>query len=56
MIPDLGPHAPFIWSSYAIVFSVLASLTGWLIWDGNRQSRALAELDARSAKRPADTR
>lgn len=51
MIPDMGPHAAFIWSSYAIVAIVLGGLTAWLIVDGRKQARKLADYEARSAKR-----
>ncbi|MEQ1694487.1 MAG: heme exporter protein CcmD [Hyphomicrobiaceae bacterium] len=51
MIPDMGPHAAFIWMSYAIMTGVLAALIAWLILDGRKQSRLLAALEARSAKR-----
>lgn len=47
MIPDLGPHAAFIWASYALMAVVLAALTAWLILDGRRQSRLLDALEAR---------
>ena len=48
---DFGKHAPFIWSSYGIVALVLVALIAWLIWDGRRQARALADLDARGVRR-----
>ena len=51
MIPDMGPHAAFIWSSYALMAAVLAGLIAWLVLDGRRQSRLLAEYEARSGKR-----
>ena len=48
---DLGPHAAFIWLSYAAVTLVIGVLIGWLAADGKRQSRALADLEARGVKR-----
>jgi heme exporter protein D len=51
MIPDMGPHAAYIWSAYAIVAVTLAALIVWLVLDGKRQHRALAALEARGAKR-----
>ena len=48
---DLGPHAAFIWSSYAAVALAVAGLIGWLITDGRRYERRLAELDARGVRR-----
>ena len=51
MIPDMGPHAAFIWSAYALMASVLAALIAWLILDGRKQSRLLAQYEARTANR-----
>ena len=48
---DLGKHAVFIWSSYGIVAIVLTALIAWLISDGLRLRRRLAELDAQGIKR-----
>jgi heme exporter protein D len=51
---DLGPHAAFIWSAYAITVVVLAGLIAWLIADGRLQQRRLADLDARGVKRRSE--
>ena len=48
---DLGPHAAYIWVSYAVVALVLAGLVAWLVADGRHQQRLLDELDARGVKR-----
>jgi heme exporter protein D len=48
---DLGPHAAFIWASYAVATAVLAALIGWLILDGRRQQQLIDELEARGVKR-----
>lgn len=48
---DLGKHAVFIWSSYAVVVAVLASLTAWLVIEGSRLKRRLAKLEARGVRR-----
>jgi len=48
---DLGKHAVFIWSSYAIVVVVLTALIVWLISDGGRLKRRLADLEARGVRR-----
>ena len=48
---DLGPHAAYIWASYAVVALVLGGLVAWLVADGRHQQRLLAELDARGVKR-----
>lgn len=50
---DLGPHAAFIWASYAVYAVVLAVLIGWLVWDGRRIRSRLAELEARGVARRA---
>lgn len=48
---DLGPHAAFIWASYAAVFSVIAALIVWLLATGAQYRRRLAELEARGVRR-----
>jgi heme exporter protein D len=48
---DLGPHAAYIWASYAIVAVVLAVLVAWLIADGRHQQRLLDDLEARGVRR-----
>jgi heme exporter protein D len=48
---DLGPHAAFIWASYAIYAVVLAGLIVWLVWDGARIRSRLADLEARGVSR-----
>lgn len=45
-MPDLGPHAAFIWSAYAIVALVLAVLIVWIIADGRRQRSILERLES----------
>jgi len=47
---DLGPHAAYIWSAYAVVAVTLAALIGWLIIDGRRQRRVIDEIEARSRR------
>ncbi|MGQ0673539.1 MAG: heme exporter protein CcmD [Hyphomicrobium sp.] len=48
---DLGPHAAYIWTSYAIFWSVLGALVVWLVADGRRQRRALDDLEQRGIRR-----
>lgn len=48
---DLGPHAQFIISSYAVVAFVLGGLVAWLWVDGARQKRLMADLEARGIRR-----
>jgi heme exporter protein D len=53
---DLGPHAAFIWSSYAVTAIVLAALLTWLIWDGKRHRQRLADLESRGVRRRSGAR
>lgn len=48
---DLGPHAGFIWISYAAVTAVVGALTAWLIFDGKKQAAAMEDLEKRGARR-----
>ena len=48
---NLGPHAAFIWISYAAVTFVVAGLVAWLIFDGRKQAAAMQELEKRGARR-----
>jgi heme exporter protein D len=48
---DLGPHAAFIWASYAATALVLVGLATWLVIDGRRQQRLVADLEARGVRR-----
>lgn len=48
---NLGPHAAFIWISYAAVTVTIAGLIVWLILDGKRQAADLAALEKRGIKR-----
>jgi heme exporter protein D len=48
---DLGPHAAYIWASYAVAALVLAGLAAWLVGDGRHQQRLLDDLDARGIRR-----
>ena len=51
---DLGPHAAYIWASYAVAAVILAGLVAWLWLDNRRQRRALADLEARGVRRRSD--
>jgi heme exporter protein D len=55
MIPDLGPHAAFIWSAYGSFAVVLGALIAWLLADGAAQARKLADFEARGIKRRSDS-
>jgi len=51
LLPDLGPHAAFIWACYGAVGGVLMGLAAWLIFDGRRLERRLSEIEARDPRR-----
>jgi heme exporter protein D len=48
---DLGPHAGFIWMSYAAMTFIVGGLIAWFVFDGWRQQRALRDLEARGISR-----
>jgi heme exporter protein D len=53
---DLGPNAGFIWASYGAAAAVLAALVAWVVADGRRQARLIAELEARGVTRRSKPR
>jgi len=44
LLLDLGKHAVFIWSSYAIVAIVIVVLIAWLVIEGRKYQRQIAQL------------
>jgi len=48
---DLGPHAAFIWLSYAAVAVTVIGVILWLIADGARQRADLDALERQGVKR-----
>ena len=50
-MPDLGPHAMFIWSAYALTFVAVGILTVSISIDDRQQRETLAELERRGVKR-----
>lgn len=50
-MPDLGPHAIFIWAAYALTFVAVGILTVSILIDDRRQRETLAELERRGIKR-----
>jgi heme exporter protein D len=50
-MPDLGPHAIFIWAAYALTFVAVAILALSILIDDRHQRETLAELERRGIKR-----
>ncbi len=53
---DFGPHTGFILAAYAATIAVLAGLAIWLVYDGRRHARTLAELESRGIRRRSSGR
>ncbi len=51
---DLGPHAAFIWASYAVTAVVVAGLVIRAILEERGQRQALARLEAQGIRRRSD--
>lgn len=43
---SLGPYAPFIVTSYALVTLVVIALIAWIVFDHRRQRQTLRDLEA----------
>ena len=50
-MPDLGPHAAFIWAAYAVTFIAVAALVTYIVQDDRRQRRLLADLERQGITR-----
>jgi heme exporter protein D len=50
-MPDLGPHAAFIWAAYAVTFIAVAGLVTYIVQDDRRQRRLLADLERQGITR-----
>ncbi len=48
---NLGPHADFIFASYAVTVFVIAALVGWVVLDYAAQRRVLGDLEERGVTR-----
>jgi heme exporter protein CcmD len=48
---DFGPNAVYVWASYGAGTVLLASMVGWLFFDGARQKQHLDRLEARGVTR-----
>jgi heme exporter protein D len=51
MLVNLGPHADFIITAYAVVVLVIAALIGWIAFDYAAQRRILSDLEERGVTR-----
>jgi heme exporter protein D len=51
---DLGPHADFIVIAYGFATLVVATMIAWIVVDYRRQTRSLAELEARGVTRRSE--
>ena len=51
---DLGPHADFIVIAYGLAILIVAGMIGWIVLDYRRQTRSLAELEARGVTRRSE--
>lgn len=50
-MPDLGPHAVFIWAAYGITLVAVAALVMAIVSDDRRQRRLIAELERQGLTR-----
>jgi heme exporter protein D len=50
-MPDLGPHAVFIWAAYAVTFIAVAGLVFFIVQDDRRQRQILADLERQGIRR-----
>jgi heme exporter protein D len=51
---ELGTHAAFIVSAYGFATLIVAAMIAWIVVDHRRQTRSLAELEARGATRRSE--
>ena len=51
---NLGPHAAFIVSAYAVTIVIVAGLIVWIVLDRRHLSRALEELEAHGVTRRSE--
>jgi heme exporter protein D len=52
----LGPYATFILGAYGTAALIVAGMIAWVIIDHRRQTRALADLEARGVTRRSEVR
>jgi heme exporter protein D len=51
---NLGPHAAFIISAYAIATTVIGAVIAWVLLDYRRQLRILSELEESGVSRRSE--
>ena len=51
---NLGPHAGFIVSAYAVAILIVAAMIAWIFLDHRRQMRTLSDFEARGVTRRSD--
>jgi heme exporter protein D len=51
---NLGPHAAFIVSAYAVTILIVAAMIAWIFIDHRRQMRSLSEFEARGVTRRSE--
>jgi heme exporter protein D len=51
---NLGPHAGFIVIAYGFATLIVAAMIAWIMVDYRRQTRSLAELEARGVTRRSE--
>jgi heme exporter protein D len=50
-MPDLGPHAVFIWAAYGVTALAVAALVAFIVADDRHQRQLLAELERQGITR-----
>jgi heme exporter protein D len=50
-MPDLGPHAAFIWAAYAVTVIAVAALILFIVQDDRRQRQLVADLERQGIRR-----
>jgi len=48
---NLGPYAAFIVGAYVVAIVIVTALVVWIVADGQRQKRTLADLESRGITR-----
>ena len=54
MTMDLGPHAAFIVTAYAVAIGIIAGLIVWIVLDRIHLARVLGDLEAQGISRRSE--